>query len=98
MISLIKTLAQSLKLYLALKNKLAFSEITEKHNKKKNELIEEIERLRSIGDNNSNDRADFLRQQLRAENKQFKHISAVFLEAEGGSSDSDSGGDVHSSE
>lgn len=95
--SLIKTLAQSLKLYLALRNKLAFFEITEKHNKKKNELIEEIERLRAIGDNDSNDRADFLRGQLRTQNDQFKHISAVFLEAESGSSNSDSGGDLHSS-
>jgi len=97
MMSLIKTLAQSLKLYLALRNKLAFFEITEKHNKKKNELIEEIEKLRAIGDNDSNDRADFLRGQLTAENNQFKHISAVFLEASSGSSDSDSGGDLHSS-
>ena len=96
--SLIKTLAQSLKLYLALKNKLAFFEITEKHNKRKNELIEEIEKLRAVGDNESNDRADFLRGQLRTENNQFKHISAVFLEAEGGSSDSNKGGDVHSSD
>lgn len=95
--SLIKTLAQSLKLYLALRNKLAFFEITEKHNKKKNELIEEIERLRAIGDNDSNDRADFLRGQLAAENNDFKHISAVFLKAECGSSDSNSGGDLHSS-
>jgi hypothetical protein len=89
MMSLIKTLAQSLKLYLALKNKLAFFEITEKHNRRKNELIEEIEKLRTVGDNESNDRADFLRGQLRTENNQFKHISAVFLEAQGGSADSD---------
>ena len=87
--SLIKTLAQSLKLYLALRNKLAFFEITEKHNKRKNELIEEIEKLRTVCDNESNDRADFLRGQLRTENNQFKHISAVFLEAQGGSADSD---------
>ena len=93
--SLIKTLAQSLKLYLALRNKLAFFEITEKHNKRKNELIEEIEKLRAVGDNESNDRADFLRGQLRTENNQFKHISTVFLEAQSGTADSDSGGDVH---
>ena len=92
---LIKTLAQSLKLYLALRNKLAFFEITEKHNKRKNELIEEIEKLRAVGDNESNDRADFLRGQLRTENNQFKHISTVFLEAQSGTTDSDSGGDVH---
>ena len=87
--SLVKSILKSIELYLALRNKLAFFEITEKHNKKKNELIEEIEKLRAIGDNESSDRADFLRGQLRTENNQFKHISAVFLEAQGGSSDSD---------
>ncbi len=87
--SLVKSILKSVELYLALRNKLAFFEITEKHNKNKNELIEEIEKLRAIGDNESNDRADFLRGQLRAENNQFKHISTVFLEAQGGSADSD---------
>jgi hypothetical protein len=87
--SLVKSILKSVELYLALRNKLAFFEITEKHNKNKNELIEEIEKLRAIGDNESNDRADFLRGQLLTENKQFKHISAVFLEAQGGSADSD---------
>ena len=95
--SLLKSLLKSIELYLALRNKLAFFEITEKHNKKKNELIEEIEKLRAVGDNDSNDRADFLRGQLATENNQFKHISAVFLEASGGSSTSDSGGNLHSS-
>jgi len=89
MVSLIKSVLKSVELYLKLRNKLAFSEITEKHNKRKYELIEEIEKLRDIGDNESNDRADFLRGQLLTENKQFKHISAVFLESEGGSADSD---------
>jgi len=87
--SLVKSILKSIELYLALRNKLAFFEITEKHNKQKNEFIEEIERLRAIGDNESSDRADFLRGQLRTENNQFKHISAVFLEAQGGSADSD---------
>ena len=87
--SLVKSVLKSIELYLALRNKLSFFEITEKHNKKKNELIEEIEKLRAVGDNESSDRADFLRGQLRTENNQFKHISAVFLEAQGGSADSD---------
>lgn len=87
--SLVKSILKSVELYLALRNKLAFFEITEKHNKNKNELIEEIEKLRAIGDNESSDRADFLRGQLLAENNQFKHISTVFLEAQGGSADSD---------
>ena len=89
MVSLIKSVLKSVELYINLRNKLAFSEITEKHNKRKYELIEEIEKLRAIGDTESSDRADFLRGQLLTENKQFKHISAVFLEAEGGSADSD---------
>ncbi|MDA9950169.1 hypothetical protein N9D12_00615 [Candidatus Pelagibacter sp.] len=87
--SLVKSILKSIELYLALRNKLAFFEITEKHNKKKNEFIEEIEKLRAIGDNESSDRADFLRGQLRTENNQFKHISTVFLEAQGGPADSD---------
>jgi len=87
--SLVKSILKSIELYLSLRNKLAFFEITEKHNKNKNELIEEIEKLRAIGDNESSDRADFLRGQLRTENNQFKHISTVFLEAQGGSTDSD---------
>lgn len=95
--SLLKSLLKSIELYLLLRNKLAFFEIKQKHTKTKNELIEEIERLRAIGDNDSNDRADFLRGQLAAENNDFKHISAVFLKAECGSSDSNSGGDLHSS-
>ena len=95
--SLIKSVLKSIELYLMLRNKLAFFEIKQNHNKIKNELIEEIEELRAIGDNESNDRADFLRGQLRSENEPFKHISAVFLKAEGGSANSDSGGDLHSS-
>jgi hypothetical protein len=87
--SLVKSILKSIELYLSLRNKLAFFEITEKHNKNKNELIEEIEKLRAIGDNESRDRADFLRGQLRTENNQFKHISTVFLEAQGGPTDSD---------
>ena len=98
MMSLIKSVLKSIELYLMLRSKLAFFEIKKNHNKIKNELIEEIEKLRAIGDNESSDRADFLRGQLRSENDQFKHISTVFLEAESGSSNSNSGGDLHSSE
>tara|TARA_B100000497_G_C7668737_1_gene403375 strand:+ start:1561 stop:1830 length:270 start_codon:yes stop_codon:yes gene_type:complete len=88
MVSLIKSVLKSVELYLKLRNKLAFSEITREYNKRKNELVEEIEKLRSIGDNESNDRADFLRGQLLTENKQFKYISTVFLEAQKGSTNS----------
>ena len=89
MMSLIKTLAKSLQLYLELRNKLAFFEIKNQHRNIKNELINEIEELRASGDSNSSDRADLLRKRLKSENDDFKHISAVFVEAEGGSTDSD---------
>ena len=98
MMSLIKTLAKSLQLYLELRNRLAFFEIKNQHRNIKNELINEIEELRAAGDSNSSDRADLLRKRLKSENDDFEHISAVFLKAQGGDSSSDSGGDVYSSE
>ena len=96
--SLIKTLAKSLQLYLELRNKLAFFEIKNQHRNIKNELINEIEELRAAGDSNSSDRADLLRKRLKSENDDFEHISTVFLKAKGGKPDSDSGGDLHSSD
>ena len=89
MISIIKALTQSLRLYLELRNRLAFFEIKNNHRRIKNELINEIEELRAAGDSNSSDRADLLRKRLKSENDDFKHISTVFLETEGGSSDPD---------
>ena len=86
--SLIKSVLKSVELYLMLRNKLAFFEIKNQHRKIKNELISEIEELRAAGDSNSSDRADLLRKRLKSENAAFNHISPVFLEAEGGSSDS----------
>lgn len=96
MISLVKSVLKSVELYLMLRNKLAFFEIKNQHRKIKNELINEIEELRAAGDSNSSDRADLLRKRLKSENNDFKHISTVFLEAEGGDSSSDSGGRIHS--
>ena len=95
--SLIKTLAKSLQLYLELRNRLAFFEIKNQHRNIKNELIKEIEELRAAGDSNSSDRADLLRKRLKSENDDFEHISTVFIKAQGGDSSSDSGGDIHSS-
>ena len=95
--SLIKTLAKSLQLYLELRNKLAFFEIKNQHRNIKNELINEIEELRAAGDSNSSDRADLLRKRLKSENDDFEHISTVFIKAQGGDSSSDSGRGVHSS-
>ena len=98
MISIIKALTQSLRLYLELRNRLAFFEIKNNHRRIKNELINEIEELRAAGDSNSSDRADLLRKLLKSENDDFEHISTVFIKAQGGDSSSDSGGDIHSSD
>jgi hypothetical protein len=98
MISIIKALTQSLRLYLELRNRLAFFEIKNNHRRIKNELINEIEELRAAGDSNSSDRADLLRKRLKSENDDFEHISTVFIKAQGGDSSSDSGGDIHSSD
>lgn len=97
MISIIKALTQSLRLYLELRNRLAFFEIKNNHRRIKNELINEIEELRAAGDSNSSDRADLLRKRLKSENDDFEHISTVFLKAKGRDSSSDSRGDIHSS-
>ena len=86
--SLIKTLAKSLQLYLELRNRLAFFQIKTQHRQIKNELINEIEELRAAGDSNSSDRADLLRRRLRSENDDFEHISTVFIKAQGGETDS----------
>ena len=88
MMSLIKTLAKSLQLYLELRNRLAFFQIKTQHRQIKNELINEIEELRAAGDSNSSDRADLLRRRLRSENDDFEHISTVFIKAQGGETDS----------
>ena len=81
-----------------LKNKLAFFDVKAKHRKIKNELINEIEELRSAGDSNSSDRADILRRRLKSEHDDFEHISTVFLKAKGGKPDPDSGRNLHSSD
>ena len=96
MISIIKALTQSLRLYLELRNRLAFFEIKNNHRRIKNELINEIEKLRAAGDSNSSDRADLLRKRLKSENDDFEHISTVFIKAQSGNSSSDSGGNIHS--
>jgi len=88
MISIIKALTQSLRLYLELRNRLAFFEIKNNHRRIKNELINEIEELRAAGDSNSSDRADLLRKRLKSENDDFEHISTVFIKAQGGEADS----------
>lgn len=90
MMTLITALIKSLQLYLELKNKLFYYDIREKSKNRQNEIINEIEKLRSAGDSNSSDRADFLRSQLKAERRELEHLSSFYSQAKSESTDSNS--------
>lgn len=87
---LIISLIKSLQLYLELKNNLFYYDIREKSRKRQNELINEIEKLRSAGDSNSSDHADILRSKLKAEREELEHLSAFYTKAKGPTTDSNS--------
>jgi hypothetical protein len=79
--SILASLIKSLELFLSLKNKLFYYDIREKSKKRQNEIIEEIEKLRSRGDSNSADRADLLRLELSREKSELEHLSAFYSKA-----------------
>ena len=89
MLSLIKSLIKSLNLYLELKSKSFYIDMLDRSKRKQKDLINEIEHLRSIGDSHATDRADFLQQELIAEKRDIKHLSAVYAPTESGTSDTD---------
>jgi hypothetical protein len=84
----LQSLIKSLELFLSLKNKLFYYDIREKSKKRQNEIIEEIEKLRSRGDSNSADRADLLRLELYREKSEFEHLSTFYSKASERSKDS----------
>jgi hypothetical protein len=86
---LIKTVLETLNLYLKLKNKSFYVDLITRSKEKQKSLINEIEKLRSVGDNPSTDRADFLQQELIAEKRDIKHLSAVYAPAADGDTSSD---------
>lgn len=88
--ALIISLIKSLQLFLELKNNLFYYDIREKSRKRQNELINEIEKLRSAGDSNSSDRADILRSRLKAEREELEHLSTFYAKAKGTTLDSNS--------
>ncbi len=79
--SILHSLIKSLELFLSLKNKLFYYEIREKSKQRQNEIIEEIEKLRSRGDSNSSDRADILRLELKREKSELEHLSTFYSKA-----------------
>ena len=80
----------SIQLYLELKNKLYYYEISQKSRDRQKELISQIEDLRSNGDSNSADFADLLRKELASEKNEFKLISTIYSSASKGDPNSDS--------
>ena len=71
-----------------IKNKTFFYKIVTDSRKKQKDLFNEIETLRSTGTNDSNDRADLLRDELLDEQRHLKHLSAAYSESPEGDSDS----------
>ena len=89
MLSLIKTLLETLNLYFKLKNKSFYRDLLESSKRKQKDLINEIEELRANGDSASTDRADFLQSELIAEKRDVKHLSAIYSPSEKRSTSSD---------
>ena len=83
-----KNVLRSLAAYLELKNKAFYYKIVTDSRKKQKDLFNEIETLRSTGTNDSNDRADLLRNELLDEQRHLKHLSAAYSESPEGDTDS----------
>jgi hypothetical protein len=85
---ILQSLLKSIELFLSLKNKLFYYDIREKSKKRQNEIVDEIEKLRSRGDSNSADRADLLRSELSREKSELEHLSTFYSKASERSKDS----------
>ncbi len=77
-VDLIRSALKALTAYLELKNRAFYYDIIEKSRNRQQSLINEIEKLRSTGTNDSNNRADILRAQLLEERKVIEHLSAFY--------------------
>lgn len=78
LIGLIKNALLALTSFLELKNRAFYYDIIEKSRNRQQSLINEIEKLRSSGTNDSNNRADILRAQLLEERRVFEHLSTFY--------------------
>ena len=77
-VDLIKNALKALTAYLELKNRAFYYDILEKSRNRQQSLINEIEKLRSSGTNDSNNKADILRAQLLEERRVFEHLSTFY--------------------
>jgi hypothetical protein len=84
MFSSIKSIIKSIELYLQLKNKKFYYDLYRDFGDKEDAITQRIEKLRDSGDSNDADRADLLRERLRAERKRFEHLSAFYTKADKG--------------
>ena len=84
MFSSIKSIIKSIELYLQLKNKKFYYDLYRDFNDKEDAITQRIEKLRDSGDSNDADRADLLRERLRAERQRFEHLSAFYTKADKG--------------
>ena len=82
LLSIIKEALSALTAYLQLKNKTMFYNVTRLSRAKQKELINEIEKLRNAGTNDSSDRADLMRNELLDERRFLNDISAFYTKAE----------------
>jgi hypothetical protein len=75
--------------YLRFKNISFYYDIREKHDKRKNELINEITKLRNVGDSKSTDAADRMFRVLEDENRKWESISAAYFSSASGNDSPD---------
>jgi len=77
-IGLIKNALLALTVYLELKNKAFFYDISEKSRNKQKELVNEIETLRNSKSSSDHDHADLLLADLMEERAYSKTLSATY--------------------
>ena len=78
LIGLIRSALLALTAYLELKNRAFYYDIVQKSRNNQKQLIDEIEKLRKIGTDDSNDRADILRDALVEEKRTLVNLSTFY--------------------
>lgn len=77
-IGLIKNALSALTAFLELKNRAFYYDMIQKSRINQEQIINEIEKLRSSKTNDSNDRADILRDRLIQERSYIQHLSTFY--------------------
>lgn len=78
LIGLIKNALSALTSYLELKNRAFYYDMIQKSRNTQDQIINEIEKLRASKTNDSNDRADILRDKLIQEKTYLQHLSTFY--------------------